>query len=50
MIIRSMPLKVEEKEEIHTDDDDDVLLPAIAQVPHKTRKKDNFLPLLCSFF
>jgi hypothetical protein len=37
MIIRSMPLKVEEKEEIHTDDDDDdVLFPAIAQVPHKT--------------
>ncbi len=36
MITTSMPLQAEEKEDIHTDDDD-ALLPAIAQVPHKTR-------------
>jgi hypothetical protein len=44
MITKSMPLKAKEKEEIHIDDDD-VLLPTIAQVPHKTRRKDRiFFP------
>jgi hypothetical protein len=44
MISTGLPLQAEEKEEIHTDDDD-ALLPAIAQVPHKTRKKDRiFFP------
>jgi hypothetical protein len=43
MISTSLPLQAEEKEEIHTDDD--ALLPAIAQVLHKTRKKDRiFFP------
>ncbi len=44
MITRSMPLKAKEKEKIHIDDDD-VFLPAIAQVLHKTQKKYRiFLP------
>jgi len=45
MITRNMPFKVEEKEEIHIDDDD-VFLPAIIQVPHKT-KKDKIFFLDC---
>jgi Na+-transporting methylmalonyl-CoA/oxaloacetate decarboxylase gamma subunit len=36
MITTSMPLQAEEKEEIDTNDDD-ALLPAIAQVRHNTR-------------
>ncbi len=39
-----MPLKAEEKEEIHIDDDDAFLL-AIIQIPHKTWKKEKkFFP------
>lgn len=43
-----MPFKVEEKEEIHIDDDD-VFLPAIIQVPHKTQKKTKFSSLIVIF-
>jgi hypothetical protein len=38
MVTWSMPLKAKEKEKIHINDDD-VLLPTIAQVPHKTQKQ-----------
>jgi hypothetical protein len=48
MITKSMPLQAEEKKEIHIDDDDVILL-AIPQVPHKTRKKDFFFSLIVIF-
>jgi len=35
MVTRNMLFKAEEKEELHIDDDD-VFLPAIIQIPHKT--------------
>jgi hypothetical protein len=48
MTTTSLPLQAEEKEEVNTDDDD-ALLPAIVQVPHKFCKETEFSSLVVIF-